>query len=55
MEVPTSQQHLHVDDAVKQLLDQAQGAIQASNASQALQVLLISASELFTTTPVRMS
>jgi hypothetical protein len=33
------QQHQHVDETVKQLLDQAQGAIHASNANQALQVL----------------
>lgn len=39
MEAPAQQQQLHVDDTVQQLLDQAQAAIQASNASQALQVL----------------
>ncbi|WIA39997.1 hypothetical protein OEZ86_013423 [Tetradesmus obliquus] len=40
MEVQGSQQHIHVDDTVKQLLDQAQGAIHASNANQALQCVI---------------
>jgi hypothetical protein len=38
MNSSTQQRKLLVDDTVKQLLDQAQGAIHASNASQALQV-----------------
>ncbi|WIA19712.1 hypothetical protein OEZ85_005638 [Tetradesmus obliquus] len=40
MEVQGSQQHIHVDGTVKQLLDQAQGAIHASNANQALQCVI---------------